>query len=123
MAYIPFDATKPDGASQNGTQFASSIRANFEAIRDGLVVLTFRGWNITVDPTGSDYTTPSAWVYSKGSEVIKSVPTRIVGGVASGLTSRLLVTYSSNGISYVTVGAENYTYDAEATFVSSHWSF
>lgn len=123
MAYTPFDNTKPDGASQNGAAFASSIRTNQAALRDGAVMLTFRGWNVTVDPTGTDYTTPSAWVYQNGQEYIKMRPTRILSGITSGMVSKMLFIYSSNAaVTYTTVGIEKYTYDANANFVSSHWS-
>ena len=121
MAYIPFDASSPDGATQNGAAVTSVIRTNQAALRDGLVTLTFRGWSLNVN--GADKTAPSAWVYSKGSESIKALPTYLTTGVASGMISRMLYTYSSDGfVSEVTIGAKNLSYDASAIFVSSYWS-
>ena len=47
MAYVQFDATKPNGATANGTTVLSELRDNMEALRDMVVAGTLYGWACT----------------------------------------------------------------------------
>jgi hypothetical protein len=50
MAYTGLDLTKPDGATQNGTQVLQSVRDNQRALRDMIVSGFAAGWAMT--PSG-----------------------------------------------------------------------
>lgn len=121
MAYTQFDPSKPDGASQNGTQFGQSARDNFKAQRDMIAAGTLVGFNGTASGGTADQ--PTTITHSKSTERIRETITWGVAGGATGNPSTILYEYSSNsGGSYDAIGTITYTYDANGNVTSWAWS-
>ena len=117
MPYTAFDPTKPDAATQNGTQFAQSARDNMRAIRDAVVMGGgFYGWNMAA--TGGTASEPATLTYSKGTELVKADLTWSSGNVTVAVYS-----YSSNsGGAYDTIGTKTITYDGSGNVTSTNWT-
>ena len=64
MAYVQFDATKPNGATANGTTVLSELRDNMEALRDMVVAGTLYGWACTASG-GPNTVMGSSWWLSR----------------------------------------------------------
>jgi hypothetical protein len=122
MPYTPFDATKPDAASQNGTQFAQSARDNLKAIRDAaLMGGGFFGWPLAI--SGGTAEQPTTFIYSSGTERVLAVITWGTTGGATGNPQTVVYSYSSNsGGAYDTIGTKTITYDANSNVTATSWS-
>lgn len=117
MAYTPFDPTKPDAATQNGTAFAQSARDNLNAIRDAVVVGGgFFGWDMAV--AGGTADEPATLTYSNGTERVRSMLTWSGGNV-----TQAVYAYSSNsGAAYDTIGTKTITFDGSGNVTATTWS-
>jgi hypothetical protein len=90
MPYTLFDPSKPDAATQNGTQIMQAIQLNMKALRDMVAAGTLVYWNATM--SGGTADKPTQILHSKGDEYIKEV---IVWGTTGGATDNpSTITYS-----------------------------
>ena len=124
MAYDFFDKDKPDPSVDNGTNAATNIKKNQQALRDCIIVGTFFNWSMTprnsID-TGppTDPTKPPLIKYVNGDEIIKSVLT----WNASGSVTKVVYSYSSDsGQTYTTIKTKNITYDTNGNVTGTTWS-
>ncbi len=117
MPYTPFDQTKPDAATQNGTAFGASIRNNLNAIRDACIMGGgFPGFNMS--KSGGTAAEPAQILYSKGTERVRATLTW-----SGGLVTQAVYAYSSNsGGSYDTIGTVTLTWDGSNYLTSTTWS-
>lgn len=121
MAYVQFDATKPNGATANGTTVLSELRDNMEALRDMVVAGTLYGWACTASGGTADM--PTTMLHSKGTERLRETITWGSTGGATNNPQTILYSYSSNsGSSYDAIGTITYTYDASGNVTSWAWS-
>ena len=122
MAYTPFDPTKPDASTQNGTAFAGSARDNLKAIRDAAIMGGGSyGWNMAL--SGGTASQPAVLTYSKSTERVRASLTWGTTGGEDGNVTVALYEYSSNsGSSYDTIGTKTVTYDASANVTATTWS-
>lgn len=122
MSYTAFDATKPDAATQNGTQFAQSTRDNLAAVRDACVLGGgFPGWALAV--SGGTAEQPATLTYSKGTERVRAVLTWGTTGGASGNVTQAVYAYSADsGTNYDTIGTKTITYDASGNVTATAWA-
>ena len=128
MTYTAFDPALPDAASQNGTAFAGSTRANLVAMRDMLVAMGgMPGFNYSV--TGGTAEQPASLLYKRSTEWIKVDLTWGTTGGADGNVTKAAYYYSSNsGGAYdgIVDGAGYYvqamSYDASGNLTSTTWS-
>lgn len=121
MAYTPFDPTKPDPATQNGTAIMGSIRANLNAMRDACVMGSFAGFNMAA--TGGTADQPALLTYSKGTERVKAALTWGTTGGELGNCTVAVYSYSSNsGGSYDTIATCTVTYDGSGYVTATTWS-
>jgi hypothetical protein len=127
MAYTAYDGAKPDAATQNGTQFAASTRANLQAMRDYLATLgALPGFNYSV--SGGSAEQPAELYYKRSTEWIKTVLTWGTTGGESGNVTKAAFYYSSNsGSAYdgMADASGNYvqtlTYDVNGNLTSTTW--
>lgn len=121
MAYVPFDQTKPDAATQNGTAFAQSARANFAALRDMLVAGAPFGWNYSW--SGGTADKPSTTWYAKGTERIRGQTTYGTSGGAQDNPTQIVYAYSPDGgTTYYTIGTMAVTYTTGGDVNAVTWS-
>lgn len=122
MAYTPFDPTKPDAATQNGTQFAASARTNMAALRDACILGGgFPGFNLAVSGGTADQ--PALLTYSSGTERVKAALTWGTTGGEAGNVTVAVYSYSSNsGGSYDTIKTKTVTYDGSGYVTATTWS-
>lgn len=123
MAYTALDVSKPDAATQNGTQVCQSIRDNLRGMRDMLAAMGMvQGFNYSV--SGGTASEPAQQFYKRGTEWIKVVLTW-----ASGNVTKAAYYYSSNsGGAYDPMADAsgsyvlNITYDGSLNVTSSTWN-
>ena len=122
MPYTPFDASKPDAATQNGTQFAQATRDNLAAVRDACILGGgFPGWNLAA--AGGTAAQPATLTYSRGTERVRATLTwGTTGGEAGNVTTAVYAYSSNSGSSYDTIGTKVVTYDADANVTATTWS-
>lgn len=121
MAYTPFDGSKPNGASQNGTQFGQSARDNFNAIRDAAVLGGgFPGFNLAA--SGGTAAQPAQLLYSKGTERVRATLTWGTTGGEAGNVTVAVYAYSPDATTYSTIGTKTVTYDGNANVTATTWS-
>lgn len=119
MAYEAFDISSPV-ATQTAVSAMDSTRKNLNALRDGVVLGTFKAWNMSV---GAPRSQPTSVLFSKGDERLKMAINYGSTGVTDGLPNIMVHTYSSNAAStYITVGTETITYDASGNVQAIAWS-
>jgi hypothetical protein len=127
MAYTAYDGAKPDAATQNGTQFASSTRSNFQALRDYLAAFgALPGFNYSV--SGGTAAQPAELYYKRSTEWIKIVLTWGSSGGSDGNVTKAAFYYSSNsGSAYdgMADASGNYVqtlaYDASGNLTTTTW--
>jgi hypothetical protein len=99
MTYTAYDGTKPDPATQAGTAFGTSTRANMKVLRDYVAAMGMvPGWKYyAVVGTGSAEA-PQYMYYRKGSsgEVIRITPTWGSSGGEAGNATKMNFAYASN---------------------------
>ena len=136
MAFVPFDPSVPDAATQNISQVTESTRQNFAALLDYVVAFGgIPGWNSEVqnsDESPSDAPDmPDQWMYSKGTERIKVELTYVQSGPAVMNIATAQFSYSSDsGVTWELMGDTSFpnalltlTYDdTSGFFLSSSWS-
>ena len=121
MAYSGLDLTKPDGATQNGTQVLQSVRDNQRALRDMIVSGFAAGWAMT--PSGGAAGQPAQILRSAGTESLRAALTWGTTGGGAGNVTQAVYAYSSNsGGSYDTVGTLSITYDTSGYVTGTTWS-
>lgn len=121
MPYTPFDQTKPDPATQNITQFGTSIRTNEAAIRDMVVGMAPFGWNLSI--TGGTPEQPGTSTLSKGTERVRCVTTWGTSGGAANNPTIMVYSYSANsGSTWDAIGTVTMAYDSNGNLTSSTWS-
>ena len=122
MAYTNFDGAKPDGATQNGAQFAQSTRDNMNALRDAAILGGgFPGFNLAV--SGGTASQPAQLLYSKGTERVRAALTwGAVGGEAGNVTVAVYSYSSNSGGAYSTIGTKTVTYDGSGNVTATTWS-
>lgn len=117
MSYTEFDPALPDAATQNGTQFAGSIRDNFAAIRDATLFGADTGW--AYSQTGASPAQPDVMLYSKGSERIRFTLTWGSVGGADGNVTQAVIDYSSDaGATWLEIETRSMSYDEAGNCVS-----
>lgn len=115
MAYTALDLSKPDAATQNGTQFAQAIRDNLKALRDADFLGGESGW--TYSQSGGTASEPAIMLWSKGTERIRiSCTWGTTGGENGQLTSATLEYSSDSGSNYDTIETRAATYDSSGNF-------
>ena len=121
MAYTGLDLTKPDGATQNGTQVLQSVRDNQRALRDMIVSGFAAGWAMT--PSGGTAGQPAQILKSASTERLRAALTWGTTGGGAGNVTQAVYAYSSNsGGSYDTVGTLSITYDTAGYVTGTTWS-
>jgi len=136
VAYTPFDKTVPDASSQSIAEVTTTTRENFAAMRDALVTFgSMPGWSAeaqdsdgTNPPTTPDK--PYQWVYSRGTERVKVVPTYGTTGGATDCVEEAVFYYSSDsGVNYSLMSDTDYpnakltiTYNSDSIVTSYSWS-
>ena len=121
MAYTGLDLTKPDGATQNGTQVLQSVRDNQRALRDMIVGNFTAGWAMA--PSGGTAAQPAQILRSAGAESLRAALTWGTTGGGAGNVTQAVYAYSSNsGGSYDTVGTLSITYDTSGYVTGTTWS-
>lgn len=121
MAYTGLDLTKPDGATQNGTQVLQSIRDNQRALRDMIVSGFAAGWAMTL--SGGTAGQPAQILKSAGTERLRATLTWGTTGGEAGNVTKSVYAYSSNsGGSYDTVGTLSISYDSAGYVTGTTWS-
>lgn len=121
MTYTAFDATKPDAATQNGTQFAQAIRNNQAAMRDAIVTGSLPGFNYST--SGGTAEQPAIIYFKKSTDWIRITLTWGTTGGADGNVTVAVLAYSSNsGGAYDTMGTQTITYDSNGNVTATTWS-
>lgn len=121
MAYTAFDATKPDAATQNGTQFAQAIRNNQAAMRDAIVTGSMPGFNYSV--SGGTPEQPAIIYYKKGADWVRITLTwGTTGGADGNVTVAVLASSANSGGVYDTIGTQTMTYDLNGNVTATNWS-
>lgn len=121
MAYVPFDQTRPDAATQNGTAFATSTRANLAALRDMLVGGSPFGWNYSW--SGGTADRPTTVLYTCGTERIRGQITYGTSGGALDNPTQVVYAYSpDSGTTYHTIGTMTVTYTTGGDVNAVTWS-
>jgi hypothetical protein len=128
MTYTAYDPALPDAATQNGTAFAGSTRANLQAMRDVIVAMGgMPGFNYSV--SGGTAEQPASLFYKRGAEWIKVDLTWGTTGGADGNVTKAAYYYSStSGGAYdgMVDGAGNYvqamSYDSNGNLTTTTWS-
>lgn len=117
MPYIVFNATKPDAATQNGTQFAQSARDNLRAIRDAcLMGGGFFGWNMAA--AGGTAEQPVTLTYGSGTERVRATLTWSGGNV----TQAAYAYSADSGTNWDAIGTKTITYDGNGNVTATTWS-
>ena len=121
MAYSGLDLTKPDGATQNGTQVLQSVRDNQRALRDMIVSGFAAGWAMT--PSGGTADQRAQVIKSNGTERLRAALTwGTTGGEANNVTQAVYAYSSNSGGSYDTIGTLSITYDTSGYVTGTTWS-
>ena len=121
MAYKHYDSTKPDAATQNGTDFGSSTRDNMKSLRDMVVAGFAAGWDFS--KSGGSGSQPTTVTYAKGVERLKVDLTYGTTGGAEDNVETATYSYSSDsGSAYSSIGTRTITYDSESNPVAVVWS-
>lgn len=121
MPYPQFDPTKPDAATQNGTQVAQAIRDNLMALRDMVINGTFVGFNMSV--SGGTAEQPAIIYRKKSTEWLKAAITWGTVGGEAGNPTVIVYSYSANsGVAYDTIGTVTIAYDASGNVTTTTWS-
>lgn len=66
MAYTFLDPTVPDGLTQTGPEITPSIRANQEALSDGIIMAALVGWNMQITAGTADQPTGVTYFHDSG---------------------------------------------------------
>ena len=126
MAYTPFDPSKPDPSSQNGTQFGQSIVNNLKALRDACIMGGgFFGWPLAV--SGGTAEQPTTFTYGNttlnGTERVRAVVTWGTAGGEAGNPTQVVYSYSNtSGSSWDTIKTKTITYDSSGNVTATSWS-
>lgn len=121
MAYTSFNDTLPNAATQNGTQFAQSIRDNLRSMRDAIVFSTFPGWNFS--KSGGTAEMPAIILYSKSTDRLRvSLTWGTSGGATDNVTVAVYAFSSNSGTTYDTIGTKTITWDAAGLITATTWS-
>lgn len=122
MTYTAYDNTNPDSTATGGMPvYSQSIRDNFQAMRDAVIMGAMAGWNMT--PSGGTAEQPATLTYSKGVERIKATLTWGTTGGADGNVTQSVYSYSSNGgTSWDVIGTMTVSYDASSNVTGTAWS-
>lgn len=122
MSYTAFNAATPDAATQNGTQFAQSTRANLAALRDACVLGGgFPGWAMAA--SGGTAEQPATLTYSRGTERVRATLTWGTTGGEAGNVTQAVYAYSANsGTDYGTIGTKTITYDGSGNVTATAWA-
>ena len=121
MAYTGLDLTKPDGATQNGTQVLQSVRDNQRALRDMIVSGFAAGWAMT--PSGGTADQRAQVIKSNGTERLRAALTwGTTGGEAGSVTVAVYSYSSDSGASYSAIGTKTVTYDGSGNVTTTTWS-
>lgn len=123
-AYVDYDSTVPDAATQSVPQMGTSTRTNSDSLRDAVVAGFMPGWNFAA--SGGTAEEPTTLTYSSGTERIKATLTWGTTGGADGNVTVMVLEYSSDsGSTYVDLGTLNtltVTYDASGNVTAATWS-
>ena len=136
MTYTAYNPALPDAATQNGTAFANSTRANMQAMRDHIALLGgMPGFNFAV--SGGTAEQPAKLYYKRGTESIRVDLTWGISGGGTGNVTKAAYYYASNEThaSFPTSTNGTYegiidgsgfyvqtlTYDASANLTSTTW--
>lgn len=122
MAYNNFTDNEPT-SDQLGTTFITSIRNNLMALRDAVNIGIMPEWNYSIDEGLGSTSQPQYAFYKKGSEWIKITFTwGSVGGAADNVETMLVEYSANNGATYVPIGLQNITYDANGYVLNAAWN-
>ena len=120
MPYTQFDPATPNPATQNITQFATSVRTNLAAIRDIAALGAAPGWNYSW--SGGTADNPTTMLWSKGTERLRATCTwGTTGGATDNLTVAVFA-YNIDGTAPNTIGTLTIEYDANGNVTSTTWS-
>lgn len=121
MAYTAFNNSTPDPATQTPGQCFDSDRQNLHALRDAVVTGAMAGWDLT--PSGGTAEQPTTLKYNRGtSEYLKVALTWGTSGGADGNVTQAVLSYSTDDVTYDTIGTETITYDANGNVTAVAWS-
>jgi len=123
MAYVSFDSTVPNAATQDGTDVCDAIRDNQEALRDAVVLGAMEDWDLTVTAGTGSASEPQYLTYDKGAERLRATLTWGTTGGEDGNVTQSVYAYSSNsGSSYDTIGTLAVSYDSNGNVTATTWS-
>ena len=116
--YTPFDETKPDPSTESIAEIGSSIRDNQQAIVDGILYGSMKGWDgVTTVGTGT-LLKPQYWKMDNGSEYLRITPS---WDVTLPRVNYVLIEWSDDDITYEPIGTITITWNGN--YYSSHaWS-
>lgn len=121
MTYTAFDKSKPDGATQNGTQAMQSIRDNLAAIRDGVILGAYPGWDFS--KSGGTAEQPAIIYFKKSTDWLKVALTWGTTGGEDGNVTVAVYSFSANsGSSWDVIGTETITWDVNGLVTATTWS-
>jgi hypothetical protein len=118
MAYIKFDETKPDAATQNGAQVCLSTQQNLTALRDMVLFGAPEGWNMSVDP--ADATFPDKYIFTGTNERIEASMNWNADNTVDSVSFNYFP--SATGGTAEPIGTVTFTYNASKAVTATTWS-
>lgn len=116
MPYQSFDASLPDGSTQNGAQVLASVRSNQAALRDAIAAGVMFGWAMT--PSGGTASEPAVITYSKSTDRVRATLTW-----SGGKVTEAVYDFSANaGGAWDAIGTQTIAYDANDNVTGVTWS-
>ena len=136
MSYNPFNAAKPDAATDSIAQVTTETRSNFVALRDHLVTFgSMPGWagqaqNSDGSTPPADATKPEQWLYSRGTERIRvSMTYGTSGGATDNVVSAVFEYSNDSGSTWAPIADTDYplgkltiNYDNDSNVIGYSWS-
>lgn len=119
MAYAYLDITIPDGVTQTGPEVTPSIRANQDAIADGVIMGALVGWNMQV--TAGSAEQPTEMTYFHESAVGRLRET--ITWDANGNPEKIFYERSyDDGTTWEEIGTKNIAWSPEGAATAISWT-
>lgn len=123
MPYTQYDRTKPDAATQNGTQVLASVRDNLQAVRDMIALGSPIGWDYSKSNGSGTAAKPQFIFYKRSTEWIRGTLTwGASGGSLDSVTVALYEYSSDTGTTWSVIGTKALAYDASGNLTTATWS-
>ena len=119
MAYTYLDPAVPDGVTQTGPQVTPSIRANQDALSDGVIMTTLVGWNMLITAGTAEQPDEVTYFHESGSDQLRETITWDLNDNPEKIAYAR--SYNS-GATWEEIGTKNIAWSPEGAATAISWT-